>query len=390
MNNPNEEVKFDYKNVNIGKIEVILDKEPNKKGVVSNAIKGVVIDDEVIAPSGRFWDSLYSKYGLSNSFFKYFSFQEIFQRISERAPDPNARVCIERQPGGDPRLLALTGLNKPIVAYDDFLTIIKDFDPGAQLKYDKGVISSTHAHNRSGNEFDIAGDRFSNQFVFQSPIDGYGTPNFYVSLLRLICSNGAVGYARAFQSTLNLGSGSDDVRYTIKRAMESFNNEEGFAHIRDRFEAATRSWASLNEQASLYKLILRLQSDSVMGKPSAISALERFSLISGKPYEIYRNDPNAFTDKKLRTLPVECRVYDLINFATELATHKVSEGSSRSLNAWVGQMLSNDFDLENSCDTFDNWRDFFLKENLQKYEDDKRKNSESGNGINDDEDGDDE
>jgi len=378
--------KFEYKNVPLQKIQVELQEGEEVKKARSGKtaaihggklVKAVVIDGEPIAPTDRFWNSLYARFGLNTAFFKYFSHEQVFDRIVEREAESSVRLTIERNETGDSRLLAATGLNRPVIVYDDLMEILENcgLEQG-KISYADGIVTSTHDPRVGGGDQTISGDSFRNKFVLHSPIDGFGNPNIYLSLLRLICSNGMVGYAKAFQSSLALGSGSDNIRYTLMRAIDGFQNEEGYAMIRDRFELAANSWASLREHQSLYSLLLMAQNDEKLGKARATEMRHKFEDMAGRPLEMFHREPNMFTDKRLRTLPVECKVYDMINFATEVATHHVSEATSRKLHAWVGQLLSTDYDLEGSCDSFDDWRDFFMKDNRDKFAEDKKRSKE--------------
>ncbi len=73
---------------------------------------------------------------------------------------------------------------------------------------------------------------------------------------------------------------------------------------------------------------------------------------------------DALSAKRQRALPVNCRVYDLLNFASELATHHTSGSASRVVQAWIGTLISREYDLEESCDAFCDFRDFFLDRKL--------------------------
>jgi len=77
-----------------------------------------------------------------------------------------------------------------------------------EITYDNGVVCSQHTP-RAGGIFDVAGDLFQNRFVIDTPIDGFGKPSIYLSLLRQICSNGAIAHAPAVRSELSLGRGED-------------------------------------------------------------------------------------------------------------------------------------------------------------------------------------
>ncbi len=382
------ETKFEYKTVGIGELQLeivdLINRSTTPIGSVilhgGKMIKSVIIDGESITPSGRFWESLYSKYGLNRAFFKYFSHLEVFKRIADKSKE-KVRICIETDPQGNRRLLAVTGLNKPVVLHDDLMEVLGKFNVQDGIKYSNGIVSSTHTPIRSTGEFVIGGDKFSNRFVMHTPVDGYGQPNIFLSLLRWVCSNGAVGFANSFKTALALGQGSDSIQFTLQRALEAFSNEEGYAMLRERFETSMRSWASIREQQELYKLLLQLQSDNTLRENAqnvksfdskdlehglGNALLKTFDRITGNPFDLYRiSDPNLLGDKKKRTLPVSCKVYDMFNFATELATHHVNENNARQLQAWVGNMLSGEFDLEESCDQFSDWQDMFFS-NIQR------------------------
>ena len=64
--------------------------------------------------------------------------------------------------------------------------------------------------------------------------------------------------------------------------------------------------------------------------------------------------------KRQRTLPTACKVYDLLNFASEVATHHADEAGSRTLQAYLGELVSGEYDLEGTVDQFNDWQDFFV------------------------------
>jgi len=373
---------FEYKNVPIGKIELDLVSVDAKeaRGVAQGSdyivhggkVRGIVIDGESIKPTGRFWTSLYSRFGLNKAFFKFFEYEEVFQRVAEVDPTGMVRICIERKSTGDKKLLAATGLNKPVVVYDDLMELLHKFNVQEGIKYADGVVTSTHQPRIGKSKFELAGDTFQNQFEMHTPIDGFGQPNVYLSLLRQICSNGMVGYARSFRTTLALGAGGDNIDFTLGRTLDSFNNDEGYAVLRERFESGAKSWASLREQQQLYKLLLGVQGDKKLnqklggGNASAGQILmKQYEGMTGNPFELYQRDPNVLSDKRQTALPVQCRVYDMMNFATEMSTHNLTTYNARKLQAWVGSMLNGEYDLEGSCDEFDSFKGHFIKEAVE-------------------------
>lgn len=386
--------RFDYTFSAVNDL-VVQTKQDERTG--QPVVSAVQVNGEPLEPTERFWTSLYARYGFNGSVFKYFRHDEVFGRIAQAESD-RLRLCVERdEAGGKNRLLAVSSPGKPIVHYDDLIGTLTRYG-GQGVRYADGIVESTHAPRAGSGSFQIAGDEFSNRFVLAAPIDGYGLPNVYLSLLRHVCTNGAVGYAKAFRSSLAIGRGNDDVNYSIVRALEGFNNEEGFAALRQRFEAAAKSWASVYETQSLYKHLVKLLAHRHVGWDGAalvgsasiarllhateamagqvpqpgtgldkigsplLAAFHRMTGDTSRLYGLANLD--ALSAKRQRTLPVRCKVYDLLNFASEVATHHADEYGSRSSQAWLGSLVSGEYDLENSCDSFDDFQAFFLDRKL--------------------------
>src|SRR5262249_9143005 len=150
---------------------------------------------------------------------------------------------------------AVTSPQAAVIRHDDLMDLLGRHGVEG-CRYSNGVVRSEHAP-RLNPVFRVGGDGFRNKYVVDTPIDGYGRPSVYLSLLRLVCSNGAVGYPRAFRGELAVGKGDGGVAFALTRVLDGFNNEEGYAALRDRFEAATRSWASVHEAQRLYRILAR-------------------------------------------------------------------------------------------------------------------------------------
>jgi hypothetical protein len=352
-------------------------------------VAAVLVGGEPLVPTERFWTSLYTRFGFNGSIFRYFRHHEVFERIAQTETD-RLRLCIERdQADGKGRLLAVSSPGKPIIRYDDLMDTLTRYG-GQGVCYADGIVETTHIPRAGSGSFQIAGDEFSNRFVLAAPIDGYGLPNVYLSLLRHVCSNGAVGYAKAFRSSLSIGRGNDDVNYSIVRALEGFTNDEGFAALRQRFEAAAKSWASVYETQTLYKHLVRLLAGRHVGGdgaslvgPGGLARLLQapqpgtgldeigsplliaFTRMVGDPSSVYGlANLDALSVKRQRALPTKAKVYDLLNFSSEVATHHADEYGARSSQAWLGSLISGEFDLEESCTSFGSFQDFFLDRKL--------------------------
>jgi hypothetical protein len=381
-----ERFDYTYATINDLAVETTEDKKTGRK-----TVDAVLVNDEPIAPSERFWNSLYARYGFNKAFFKYFDHDEVFSRISERETNDRMRMCIERDEDGAGTLLACSSPTKPVVVYDELMDTLERYG-GGDVKYHDGIVESTHVPRTGGNTFSISGDAFENRFVMNTPVDGYGQPNIYLSLLRQICENGMIGMAKAFRSTLALGSGSDDVKYSITRALEGFGNDEGFAALRERFESASSSWASVAESNSLYKLLvkqtagkgigydgasatpsmsklLQMGSSGPMGEDKEVTGslvIKAFHNMTGDTSRLYGlANLDALSIKRQRTLPVHCKVYDLLNFVSEVATHHANENGSRQCQAWLGNTISAEYDMEGTADKMGEFDDFFVEKKFE-------------------------
>lgn len=427
-------IKFDYTTTRVKDLV----PHTTKKGE-RTVVDTITVDGRVMKPTTRFWTSFFAKFGFGNSTFKWFDHAEVFARISERAPSDKLRLCVEAQSemgNGNERLLAISNPASVLVKHDDLLGLlakqdldVSTVDYGAKLggqrrgnrhnqpripvgllpegvenrdlitssagdggarsmdevpliSYDTGVVRSIHTPRNVG-DFGVAGDVFSNRFVMDTPIDGYGKPSIYLMLLRLVCTNGAIGYSRMFRSDLSLGKGEDSFEYALTRAFEGYNNEDGFGALRQRYESAANSWCSINEVNKTYKALVRLhhKGEARVNENFLTAEKSSFRDEQGKEVSILEGSPlirsfhslvgdltqayglanlDALGAKRQRTLPAGCTVYELLNFVTEVATHHSTPAGARTMQALTGDFLSAEYDLEGTKDRFGDWKDFLI------------------------------
>jgi len=371
---------FEYKTARVKDFQVTSEcavKETKNNRVTLRSVLSMSVSGESgFYPSRRFWTSLQCRFGFSPNIFRYFSHEEVFNRISTRAPDDKIRYCVECPPDGKKKLLAVTNPGSAVIQHDALMELLHNSGTDG-ASYSGGVVRSTHAPRVGGQPFKILGDNFKNQFIIDTPIDGFGRPNVYLALLRLICSNGLVGYSKTFRTELPVGGKDEDVRFGLIRAMDGFNNEEGFAALRSRFDSAGTSWASVNECNRLYRALASLASRRELktaGREfvnvadgttevveTANPVFHRYHKMTGDLSQIYGlANLDSLSQKRQRTLPSACKVYDLLNFASEVSTHYVNQGGGRGLQAFIGDMVSGEYDLEGTVDQFSDWRDFFI------------------------------
>lgn len=329
----------------------ILSAESTKTG--KTTVTELEIAGEPVKPTARFWRSFFVRFGVTDNVFRYFTPAEVFERISARAQNDRFRFCLQRKQGGEASLLAVSSPKRPIISHDDIARLIERYD-GEGVGYESGIVTSTHTPRSGERSFAIGGDEFQHRFVLETPIDGFSQPRLFVSFLRLICANGAIGYARAFRSDISLGS---DLSHCISRALETFDNGDGYAALRQRFTSSQQSWASIHECLKLYKLIVKLHSAQHIMRDAVLLDFHR---LTGNLHETYGlANLDALSQKRQRVLPARCRVYDLLNFASELATHHSDAAGNRALQAYIGSLISEEYDLEGTAENVTEFADFF-------------------------------
>jgi len=342
---------FEYGEARIQDFQVqsIRDLKTNQTQVQSIQLFG-----QEMQPTRRFWKSMFMRFGFSQSIFRYFDYGEVFERISEKSANDRVRYCVEQGPNGNTRLLSVSNPKRPMITHESARDLLESYG-GSDIRYSEGVLTSTHRPRRGDCDFEIQGDRFKHRFVMETPIDGFSQPRIFLSFLRLLCSNGAIGYSRAFRSDVSLGK---DIGHCISRALESYDNDEGYAGLRQRFSSSQTSWASLNECNQLYKLLFKLEKGRCLNEPKT---LDDFHRMTGHLNHVYGlTNLDALSEKRLRVLPAKCRVYDLINFASEVATHHADERGSQTIQAHIGSLISDEYDMEGTANQASEFADFFV------------------------------
>jgi len=320
-------------------------------------LKDLTIDGQSVTATRRFWRSFFTRFGIAENVFRYFSPEEVLGRISATSPDDSFRFCIANQQTGGKssrRLLAVTNLKRPVIRYEEIAELLTRYG-GTDISYRDGLVTSYHAPRGGSREFAIGGDQFRDRFCMETPVDGYGHPRLFLSMLRLVCSNGMVGYSRAFRSDIPMGKNMD---HCISRALESFDNGDGYAALRQRFESSQTSWASVHECLQLGALLEKVQRENLT---TSKGLLARFRSVAGNMSELYGlANLEALSDKRKRILPSKARVYDLINFASEVATHHMLPDGANRVQAFIGSVIADEYDLEGTAKDSPEFDAFFL------------------------------
>ena len=70
----------------------------------------------------------------------------------------------------------------------------------------------------------------------------------------------------------------------------------------------------------------------------------------------------ALSTKRQRVLPSRSRVYDLLNFASEVATHHAMPSGARAMQAIIGNLVSDEFDMEGTAEAATDFNDFLVRD----------------------------
>lgn len=329
-----------------------------KKGKAT--VSAIELDGQELAPTKRFWKSLSRRFGFNTKMTKFFNYTEIFDRVTKVVPNSTVRYCIENT-GTKPKLLAVTNPNQPYVKFDDLKELLmqpKNMIAASPI-YSEGMVRSVH-NTIVPFATKIKDDVFHTQFVVDTPIDGFGKPAIYVSLLREICTNGAVAQQNKFRTDIAVGKGKDSILYTLDRAFSSFSNESAHNVLIDRFSMASHTWASVAEAMRVHKTIVKVhgmgglkgQKPLVISREMGTSSkdisilqpfFEKIGDINAK-YGVTNID--AISRKRQVQLTTQATVYDLLNYVTEVATHHATAPGAKTLQALVGTLVGGEYDLE--------------------------------------------
>ena len=350
-------VRIDERVVSLGAISVMSEEIAPGTGPAALPTRALVdIDGQHCQVTGRFWKSMFRRYQFGMSTFRYFHPQEVFQRICLVSHKDSLRVMVETPEKGPPILLGVSHPDQQVLSIDDTFELARSHEATAAA-YNEGVVSLTFTPRSGETSMAIGSDQFANRFTLDVPIDGFGNAQIYLALLRLVCANGMVGHHKAFCSEV---PASREPRHTIRRAIECFDHSDGFAAIRERFLSAQSSWASVREATLLGRHLLKMKALRAERKTAA---LEDFDRLTGHIQKFYGlTNVDTLPVRRQRLLPVKCRVYDLLNFAGEMATHVARPEDARPLQGWIGSTLSEEFDLEGTAAAVPEFADLFTRE----------------------------
>lgn len=333
------------KSLRINDIHLIptIDDETGKRTIEKVGIAGM----GEMKVSQRFMNSLASITGINNKVYKYFDSQEVFERIIKQ-DDARVRVSFDQDKGSILGAVPFdsNGKTKAIFGVDMVQRLFNAGHTPDRMDYNDGIISLTYTTS-TNSTISIGDDEHKKQFTLRIPLDGYGQARSILSILRVVCENGAMISSPLFNSSVALGDGQSIKPVT--GFINNFNsNSDGFNIIEDRLNQAQVKSASVREWNDLYKALGEGDGGSSkywgtmheMAKFGNVSLMDKYGLATF----------DTITSKRQSLLPVNCSVYDLLQLSTEVGTHH-AEGNARlkaKLDMFNANMLLSEFDLEST------------------------------------------
>lgn len=301
-----------------------------------DSIKGIRVGNTLYKPTERFYKTLASEMGIPFGVFGFFSPLEVMTRAAEKEPNMLLRMTVDT---GEGKVLGLTqnkGIPMPIRFIEN---VLHDDSRLQEVEYSEGVMSATLDLDE---QWDVPHDgKYHVRVRCRVPVDGVGMPDMNLATWRQVCSNGAVAESPLFRSKMEIKDNSGE---HFRRLLASFSNPTGVELLQQKMCDAAETKASVGEVVLLEGLIRR----SVPNTRNQMLLRERLYEIAENPCVRYGvTDLSNIGVKKRSLLPVGCSVSDLLNFASELATHHVDMlKTSAPLQAFSGTLLAKGFDLE--------------------------------------------
>ena len=299
-------------------------------------IKGLSIGQTTYKLSDRFYKTLAAELGIPFSVFGFFTPLEVMTRAAEKEPDLALRVTVDTERNQALGLTQDKGLPMPVKFIEGVLHEDRRLQ---EVEYGNGMLS---AMLDLDDPWDVPNDSTYHVRVrCRVPVDGVGMPDMSLATWRQVCSNGAVAEAPLFRTKMEIKDNSGE---HFRRLLASFSNPSGVEMLQERMCTAAGTKASVGEVVLLEGLIRR----SVANTRNQMLLRERLNEIADNPCVRYGvTDLTNIGQKKRPLLPVGCSVADLLNFASELASHHAELLKPEStLHSFAGTVLSKDFDLE--------------------------------------------
>lgn len=301
------------------------------KGLAGLSYKG-----DRFALTDRFTKSLAHELDVPYKVFDLFSPEEVMERAAKVCRGLQLRLTLDHRRR---KVLGLTEKRGVPVPVRHIVRTLRDDHRLRELEYRDGVIEG---RLDMGEGWEVPRDgEYRLNVRCRIPVDGCGSPEMNLSTWRLVCENGAVAEAPIFRTKMEI---QDNDGGHFQRLLRSFSNPDGVELLQERMEQAASTRASV---AELFKLenVIRKVVESGRDQTKLRDRLHQTAVSPCLRYGV--TDLSKIGEKRRPLLPVDCSVSDLLNFASEIATHHADLLTDvRPLHGFAGALLAKGFDLE--------------------------------------------
>ena len=299
-------------------------------------LASLTFDGERYRLTDRFHRGLAKQLDVPYKVFNLFTPEEVMKRAAKVCGSLKLRVTLDRDRY---EVLGLTERRGVPVPVRHVVSTLRGDHRIRDLRYKDGVVTG---RLDLGDGWEVPNDgEYRVHVQCRVPVDGLEQPEMNLATWRLVCANGAIAEAPIFRTKLEI---KDNDGGHFKRLVASFSNPEGVELLQERMGEAASTRASVGELLKLEAVIKR-----------AVPSSHDQRLLRDRLHEVAENpclrygvtDLDRIGEKRRPLLPVDCSVSDLLNFASEIATHHgdiVSD--TRPLHAFAGTLLAKGFDLE--------------------------------------------
>jgi hypothetical protein len=322
------------------------------------ADNNIGIGGMTVSTTARFWASLTGLIGVPKSVFNLFSHQEVFERAVAKRNDKGRDVMVTVAVENGTRALAVTSDSACRFSPKGLETVAAPLMEEGLLKafsYSDGQII---LYRDVAGSFEFGkGDHHNPEVALQIPMDGYGQMQSFVAMLRQVCSNGMVAMSSAFRSPVP-SSKNLTPAVTVQKYLRHVD-EHGIMMLKSRIDESLHTSASIAMAMELLR--------SLRGEDEKVNSIRRglAAVIAPKLSEIGVVTLTDLPHKLRANCPIGLSAYQLIQIATECATHYTPNLAPR-LFGLVGDWLGSDsFDLEgvkpDKDVVFENAKAFYLQ-----------------------------
>lgn len=340
--------RFELAKIKLSELEPIVQKTED-----THALAGVRMGIDAFHVSPRFLRSLMSLFDFTEKIFKYFTPDELFERIIKRHEDKPVQVCIDQK---EKAILAVTESDNRLFPIAKIADAIQQNDKLCAIRY-RPKSGLLEAIINLPNQWSLRGDSaYQGRMRFTSPVDCWGESRLTLGTIREICSNGAVVTKDVYASKVIV---EKEHGTHLRQLLETFHNDRAFAAMQKRLQEARSIQVSVAEYLKASQLFL------LHGGDAADKIAGHLEAFADYPEQHYRCESfETIPPARRKDLPVNLSLLNLLNMISEVMTHH-QQGDGSELENFYTSLMTKKTDLEDVYTIHQPVKDLFFNDLLQ-------------------------